>query len=433
MRSGMSAVPEWLKSLRLHKYTGLMMSLTYEEMLDLSEEKLEKMGVTKGARRKIVSSVGKLRDRFRLLSSLQAELENADCDLKKILLELEGVVKSPIQVDQVDKAGVDGVEAKSRHNSARDSGTEVSGSEDEEVEEELETDGRALVERIVITLRKVCSHVLLSQDTDIKNVVHLALLLELCLARPVYPPHSRQLLLSWRQRILSVWGPLPPPGATPTTWNSTSPRLSAPHSAPLAAPLKTFENLKPLKSPSSSTAPASPDSLSQCGKPGLLLQRRSAPCIRSWWSDHSSGTPPASLGSPGLLGSPASSTFTFPSPPPHPLMTPHSPTPSLLSSHSSPPPPSSIFSSHSNSPPPTLISPSLPPSHCSPTPTSHLATHTNSPNRPPQLQLLEQGCMGAPLEPVTNIFVTSPESPADSELNTRLESLCLSVTEHALS
>ena len=70
----MSAVPEWLKSLRLHKYTGLvshhgniskqyslsmgqlfksmvvyiqMMSLTYEEMLDLSEEKLEKMGVTK--------------------------------------------------------------------------------------------------------------------------------------------------------------------------------------------------------------------------------------------------------------------------------------------------------------------------------------------------------------------------------------------------
>ena len=78
------------------------------------------------------------------------------------------------------------VEPKSRHNSARDSGTEVtidqcfimtiiiinitiiviiiviimnntcsqvSGSEDEEVEEELETDGRALVERIVITLR----------------------------------------------------------------------------------------------------------------------------------------------------------------------------------------------------------------------------------------------------------------------------------------
>ena len=27
-------------------------------------------------------------------------------------------------------------------------------------------------------------------------------------------------------RILSVWGPLPPPGVTPTPWNSPSPRLS---------------------------------------------------------------------------------------------------------------------------------------------------------------------------------------------------------------
>ena len=138
-------------------------------------------------------------------------------------------------------------------------------------------------------------------------------------------PFSRQLLLSWRQRwptnnqirarvdynsmtlnlnsatcprgsmiscyrILSVWGPLPPPGATPTSWNS--PRLSANSQVANSqvannnslkspsAPLKSFESLKPLKSPSSSTAPASPDLLAQCGRPTLLLQRRSAPCIR---------------------------------------------------------------------------------------------------------------------------------------------------------
>ena len=91
-------------------------------------------------------------------------------------------------------------------------------------------------------------------------------------------------------RILSVWGPLPPPGATPTAWNS--PRLSANSQVANSqvannnslkspsAPLKSFESLKPLKSPSSSTAPASPDLLAQCGRPTLLLQRRSAPCIR---------------------------------------------------------------------------------------------------------------------------------------------------------
>ena len=109
-------------------------------------------------------------------------------------------------------------------------------------------------------------------------------------------------------RILSVWGPLPPPGATPTAWNS--PRLSGNSQVANSqvannnslkspsAPLKSFESLKPLKSPSSSTAPASPDLLAQCSRPTLLLQRRSAPCIRykfqifhftwCWWL-HESG------------------------------------------------------------------------------------------------------------------------------------------------
>ena len=53
---GMKFVPDWLKSLRLHKYTNLIMSMSYIEMMDLTEEKLEKMNVTKGAARKIVNS-----------------------------------------------------------------------------------------------------------------------------------------------------------------------------------------------------------------------------------------------------------------------------------------------------------------------------------------------------------------------------------------
>ena len=43
----MELVPAWLKLLRLHKYTELMMSLSYEEMLSLTEEQLEARGVTK--------------------------------------------------------------------------------------------------------------------------------------------------------------------------------------------------------------------------------------------------------------------------------------------------------------------------------------------------------------------------------------------------
>ena len=53
----MELVPGWLKLLRLHKYTDLIMSFTYEAMLHLTEEQLEVKGVTKGARRKIINNI----------------------------------------------------------------------------------------------------------------------------------------------------------------------------------------------------------------------------------------------------------------------------------------------------------------------------------------------------------------------------------------
>ena len=66
----MRGVPEWLKSLRLHKYTNLLLSLTYEEMVELDEDKLEALGVTKGARRKIVASIVKLKERQAQLKAI---------------------------------------------------------------------------------------------------------------------------------------------------------------------------------------------------------------------------------------------------------------------------------------------------------------------------------------------------------------------------
>lgn len=37
----LSDVPAWLKSLRLHKYAGLFSTLTYDEMMSLTEHQLE--------------------------------------------------------------------------------------------------------------------------------------------------------------------------------------------------------------------------------------------------------------------------------------------------------------------------------------------------------------------------------------------------------
>lgn len=36
-----SDVPAWLKSLRLHKYAGLFSTMTYDEMMSLTEQQLE--------------------------------------------------------------------------------------------------------------------------------------------------------------------------------------------------------------------------------------------------------------------------------------------------------------------------------------------------------------------------------------------------------
>merc|ERR1719350_2141892 len=125
--SGMELVPAWLKLLRLHKYTELMMGLTYEEMVSLTEEQLEVQGVTKGARRKILTNIAKLRDRPRILAEMSAHLDREDCSVKKVLMELEILLKSPIKIWGERRGSY-----RWRHDSGRDSGAEVSEDDCEE-------------------------------------------------------------------------------------------------------------------------------------------------------------------------------------------------------------------------------------------------------------------------------------------------------------
>eukprot|EP00091_Calanus_sinicus_P006266 TRINITY_DN16880_c0_g1_i1.p1 TRINITY_DN16880_c0_g1~~TRINITY_DN16880_c0_g1_i1.p1 ORF type:complete len:271 (-),score=45.98 TRINITY_DN16880_c0_g1_i1:190-954(-) len=212
----MEHVPQWLKSLRLHKYTDLVMGMTYPEMVQLTEEKLEHLNVTKGARRKIVASIQKLEERPNTLASIDAELESEDCDIKKVLVELESVLKSPIKIEEEENP-------RSRHDSAIDSGTEVSEDEEQEVGVDIPCSGRKLVDMIMKTLRKACSLILLSQHTDTKNVALLTSLLDLCLSRDCYLPRQKRLLISWKQKLYSIWGPLPSPHQTISPKRKTIP------------------------------------------------------------------------------------------------------------------------------------------------------------------------------------------------------------------
>ncbi|XP_012278862.1 protein Smaug homolog 1 [Orussus abietinus] len=74
LASGMRDVASWLKTLRLHKYSYLFATLSYEEMLELTEDQLAEQGVTKGARHKLALSITKLQQRYSTLLNLEKDL-----------------------------------------------------------------------------------------------------------------------------------------------------------------------------------------------------------------------------------------------------------------------------------------------------------------------------------------------------------------------
>ncbi|KAK9409309.1 protein Smaug 1 [Crotalus adamanteus] len=94
--SGMKDVPAWLKSLRLHKYAALFSQMTYDEMMSLTECQLEAQNVTKGARHKIVISIQKLKERQNLLKSLERDILEGG-NLRLPLQELHQMILTPIK------------------------------------------------------------------------------------------------------------------------------------------------------------------------------------------------------------------------------------------------------------------------------------------------------------------------------------------------
>ncbi|KAI4464002.1 sterile alpha motif domain containing protein 4-related [Holotrichia oblita] len=93
----MKSIVSWLKSLRLHKYSWVFNNLTYEQMLGLTEESLQSIGITKGARHKLLLSIGKLKERSTMLMELETEVMNGG-DLLNALKKLKGVLQTPLQV-----------------------------------------------------------------------------------------------------------------------------------------------------------------------------------------------------------------------------------------------------------------------------------------------------------------------------------------------
>ncbi|XP_049875070.1 protein Smaug [Pectinophora gossypiella] len=95
---GMSTVAQWLKSLRLHKYVWLFTNISYEQMMAIDEKYLEKLGVTKGARHKILVSIKKLHEREAIVAGVEAELASGSGPVAAVraLERLRAVLLSPM-------------------------------------------------------------------------------------------------------------------------------------------------------------------------------------------------------------------------------------------------------------------------------------------------------------------------------------------------
>lgn len=66
-------------------------------MLNLTEESLQAIGITKGARHKLLLSIAKLKERGSTLIELETEVINGG-DLLNALKKLKGILQSPLQV-----------------------------------------------------------------------------------------------------------------------------------------------------------------------------------------------------------------------------------------------------------------------------------------------------------------------------------------------
>ncbi|KAM3961481.1 LOW QUALITY PROTEIN: sterile alpha motif domain containing protein 4 smaug [Aphomia sociella] len=96
---GMSTVTQWLKSLRLHKYVWLFTNVTYDQMMAMDDKYLEKLGVTKGARHKLLLSIKKLNERASIIECVETELKASVLTAPaaaRALERLRGVLLSPM-------------------------------------------------------------------------------------------------------------------------------------------------------------------------------------------------------------------------------------------------------------------------------------------------------------------------------------------------
>ncbi|XP_071777238.1 protein Smaug homolog 1 isoform X2 [Centroberyx gerrardi] len=205
---GNTNVPAWLKSLRLHKYAALFSTMTYDEMMSLTEQQLESQNVTKGARHKIVISIQKLKERQNLLRCLEKDVLEGS-NLRAPLQELHQMIVTPI------KAFGGGEEASpqrpllSPEGKSAAPGSHLAGGGGGEAEPgtSLIAEGD-LPGQFTRVMGKVCTQLLVSRP-DEENISSYLQLIDKCLIHESFTETQKKRLLSWKQQVQRLFRSIP--------------------------------------------------------------------------------------------------------------------------------------------------------------------------------------------------------------------------------
>uniref|UniRef100_A0A9J7ZB96 Protein Smaug homolog 1 n=2 Tax=Cyprinus carpio TaxID=7962 RepID=A0A9J7ZB96_CYPCA len=193
--SGMRDVPAWLKSLRLHKYAGLFSTMTYDEMMSLTEQQLEAQQVTKGARHKIIISIQKLKDRQNMLRCLEKDILEGG-NLRAPLQELHQIIQTPIKACSTEESSqrhLLSAEGKSSIAASHLGGGETEGSSTFIAEGDIPA-------QFTRVMGKVCTQLLVS-GSDEENISSYLQLIDKCLIQEAFTETQKKRLLSWKQQV----------------------------------------------------------------------------------------------------------------------------------------------------------------------------------------------------------------------------------------
>ncbi|XP_067680249.1 protein Smaug homolog 1-like isoform X1 [Haliotis asinina] len=194
--SGMREVPVWLKNLRLHKYSYLFRQMTYEEMMNLSEEWLESQNVTKGARHKIILSIAKLRERQDLLRTLEKDIMEKG-SIKQAITEMRNMLNTPI------KGHVPATAILSAVSPPASPSTTPSDSDGNKIAE------GDITGQFTRLMGKVCTQLLVASRPDDDCFTTYLQLIDKCLNHEAFTQKQKNLLATWKQQAHKIWQPPP--------------------------------------------------------------------------------------------------------------------------------------------------------------------------------------------------------------------------------